>query len=196
MPTHARVWTPDEVRELQDESRPWPRYELIDGELHVTPAPRPVHQVAAVELLLRIAPYVKVHGLGRALLSPADIALDQRSVLQPDVFVVPRGQLGSSGGPEPTWREVTGLLLAVEVVSPSSARRDHGVKRRYYQRHGVPEYWIVDLDARLVERWRPADERPEILSEALAWQPRTELAPLTLDMSALFEEVHEEAGEA
>lgn len=196
MPSPARVWTPDEVRQLQDASRPWPRYELIDGELLVTPAPRPVHQTAAAALLVELWPYVKAHHLGRALLSPAAIALDQRSVLQPDVFVVPRGQLGSSGGPEPTWREVTGLLLAVEIVSPSSARQDHRVKRRYYQRHGVPEYWIVDLDARLVERWRPPDERPEIVAETLVWQPHAELPPLTIDLAPLFDEAFAEVGGA
>ena len=62
-------------------------------------------------------------------------------------------------------------LLAVEVLSPSTARADRTVKRRLYQRAGVPEYWIVDLEARLVERWRPADERPEVLTDTLTWRP-------------------------
>jgi Uma2 family endonuclease len=51
---------------------------------------------------------------------------------------------------------------------------------------GVPEYWIVDLDARAFERWRPADERPEILVEALVWQPRVELEPLVSDLQEYF----------
>ncbi|MGH7526970.1 MAG: Uma2 family endonuclease, partial [Gemmatimonadales bacterium] len=53
---------------------------------------------------------------------------------------------------------------------PSTASRDRGIKRQLYQRAGVPEYWIVDLDSRLIERWRPRDERPEILRETLVWQ--------------------------
>jgi Uma2 family endonuclease len=61
------------------------------------------------------------------------------------------------------------LLLAVEVLSPSTARYDRLTKRRFYQQQGV-EYWIVDLDARIVERWLPGSDRPEILAEHLAWQ--------------------------
>jgi Uma2 family endonuclease len=57
----------------------------------------------------------------------------------------------------------------VEVLSPGTAARDRGVKRRLYLEAGVEEYWIVDLDARLVERWRAGDERPEIVEGELAW---------------------------
>src|ERR1700730_17091006 len=59
MPASARRWTADEVRALSDESRPGPRYELIDGELLVTPSPRPVHQIAALELARRLVDYVE-----------------------------------------------------------------------------------------------------------------------------------------
>ena len=123
---------------------------------------------AVQEILFAIRPYVKAHGLGITLTSPADIDLDGRSMVQPDVFVVPPGHFVRHRDREPAWSDVRGLLLAVEVLSPSTARRDRGVKRHYYQRNGVSEYWIVDLDARLVERWRPDDERPEIVSETLA----------------------------
>ena len=58
-----------------------------------------------------------------------------------------------------------------------------------FQRAGVPEYWIVDLDARLVERWRPGDERPEVLTERLRWQPDAATPPLEIDLSAFFAQV-------
>ena len=80
----------------------------------------------------------------------------------------------------------------MEVLSPSTARADRQVKRRRYQRHGVPEYWIVDLDARLVERWRPADERPEILAERLEWRAVPEAPPLEIDLGEYFSEVLDE----
>jgi Uma2 family endonuclease len=56
----------------------------------------------------------------------------------------------------------------------------------------VPEYWIVDLDARLVERWRPSDERPEILAGRLEWHPAGEVPPLPLDLPQLFGEILDE----
>jgi Uma2 family endonuclease len=72
------------------------------------------------------------------------------------------------------------------VVSPSSARYDRGLKRRAYQRAGVSEYGTVDPEARIVERWRPGDQRPEILLYTLTWHPEQELEPLVLDLGLLF----------
>ena len=66
------------------------------------------------------------------------------------------------------------------------------MKRRLFQRAGVPEYWIVDLEARVVERWRPSDDRPEVLIDSLRWQPDPTLAPLEIDLSQLFRQVQGE----
>ena len=87
------------------------------------------------------------------------------------------------------WKEIESLVLAVEVLSPSTARADRRVKLRLYQRQHVPEYWIVDVDARLIERWRPDDERPEILAETLEWQPDPAHPPLVIDLPAYFRDV-------
>lgn len=76
-----------------------------------------------------------------------------------------------AGSPPSDWPEVGIPRLIVELLSHSTARHDRITKRAVYQECGVPEYWIVDLDARLVERWRPGDERPEILDRALDWRP-------------------------
>jgi Uma2 family endonuclease len=74
------------------------------------------------------------------------------------------------------------------VLSPSTAARDRGAKRRIYQGAGVAEYWIVDLDARLVERWRPGDARPEVVSEELVWEPLPAIAA-RLHLPTLFARV-------
>ena len=66
---------------------------------------------------------------------------------------------------------------------------DRKVKARLYADMGIPEYWVVDLDARLIERWRPGDDRPEVLTDRLAWQPKPGVAPFELDLVALFAEV-------
>jgi Uma2 family endonuclease len=131
-----------------------------------------------------MSPYLRGTGAGRLLVSPADLALGEDEILQPDLFVVP----ASLPRGFRAWSEVTSLLLAVEILSPSTARYDRTLKRRRYQRGGVPEYWIVDPNARVIERWRPNDERPEMASEILEWRPRAESPPLLLDLPPLFAE--------
>jgi len=180
MPHASLPWTADRVRALPDDGK---RYELIDGELLVTPSPSPAHQRALSALLERLLPYLRSTATGQALTSPADLAFGEDEVLQPDLFVVPQAP-----GRILRWSDVTSLLLVVEILSPRTARYDRLTKRRRYQRGGVPEYWIVDLDARVVERWRPDDERPEILSETLDWRPDPSRDPLTIDLGALFKE--------
>jgi Uma2 family endonuclease len=79
------------------------------------------------------------------------------------------------------------------VLSPSTAFKDRTLKRRRYQTAQVAEYWIVDLDARLVERWRPDDQRPEILTDRVEWQPVGSLPPLVMGLGDYFSEVWGEA---
>jgi Uma2 family endonuclease len=178
---NRRRWSAAEVRRLNSESPSnGPRYELIAGELLVTPAPTPRHQLALAWLYDRLAPFVQREGVGRALWSPADLELAPDEVSQPDLFVIP------TQPPPATWSEITRLLLAVEALSPSTARNDRTVKRPYYQRVGVPEYWIVDLDAQLVERWRPDDERPEIVTSTLEWRPTDAATTLRISLDELW----------
>jgi len=178
--TDQRYWTPDDVWALPDDGN---RYECIDGALLVTPSPGTPHQRVLGRLYLLVAPYVMAQRLGEALFAPADIRLHVDNLVQPDLFVVPPDDTGAV---VPSWREVHTLLLAVEVLSPSTARYDRALKRRYYQRAGVSEYWVVDATSHLVERWRPADERPEIRNETLHWQPIGATEPLVIDLEALF----------
>ncbi len=181
MPQAPTQWTAAAVRNLPDDGL---RYELVDGELVVTPAPSWSHQRVAVALLHRIHPWLAGTGVGIILFSPADIALGEDEILQPDLFVTPL----DAQAPIRSWTDVTRLLLAVEILSPSTARYDRLLKRRRYQRAGVPEYWIVDPDARLVERWRPEDTRPEVVGEILTWQPDPGQAALEIDLVAMFAE--------
>ena len=179
MPQTSGPWTAEQVRALPDDGQ---RYELVSGELVVTPAPRGVHQVAVLRLGVLLDRYLDSAGVGHVLLSPADIELGEDEILQPDVFVYRT----ATGRELREWGEITELLLVIEVLSPSTARFDRQLKRRRYQRARVPEYWVVDLDARLVERWRPDDERPELLGETLEWRPAAEAQPLIVDLPVLF----------
>ncbi len=179
MPNSAVDWTVEMVHALPEDGN---RYEIIDGELFVNPAPRFLHQYAVGELRERLHAYVRAHRIGVALTSPADIAFGPRTLVQPDVFV----SLPFEGRMPREWSEVK-LLLAVEVLSPSSQRADRMVKRRLFQRERVPEYWIVDVDARLISRWRPDDSRPEEIDGRLEWEPVPGVEPLAIELPEFFE---------
>lgn len=177
----SRRWTVDEVLALNEASTTT-RYECVDGELFVTPGPSLDHQDVIGRLYRKIAEYLDDHRVGHAFFAPADVRLTADSLMQPDLFVVPLVD-----GVRPRRVEVGHrLLLAVEVLSPRSGRGDRVVKRALHQRAGTPEYWVVDTDARVVERWRPEDTRPEIVADILTWHPESATAPLSLDIAALL----------
>ena len=187
MPAAQRRWTAHEVRQLIAESPlQTPRYELVDGELLVTPSPNFAHQRAVALLLQALNEYLQSTGVGLAITSPFDVELEPEFLSQPDVLVLSTAEARRVAKRMPA-RE---LMLAAEVLSPSSGRYDRVVKRPKYQRH-LPEYWIVDLDSRLFERWLPNDERPEILVESLAWHPAGAPEPLRLDIVRYFDAVFE-----
>ena len=179
MPAQPTEWTVEMVRALPDDGN---RYEVIGGELFMTPAPSWTHQRAVGELFRILMPYLEEHVLGDAIIAPADVLFGPKDMVEPDLFVVP---LVDGSAPR-TWEAVGRLLLAVEVLSPSTLRTDRRDKRDLYQRKGVPEYWIIDVDARQVERWRPNDASPETLIETLAWQPDRFTVPLAIDLPKYF----------
>ena len=173
-------WTSEMVLALPEDGV---RRELLDGELVVMTAPSLLHQNVVDELHDRLKTYVRAHEIGSAHLSPADIEFSPRRLVQPDVFVAPL----VDGRKARSWNEIHALLLAVEVTSPSTARYDRIKKRHIYLSEPVDEYWIIDLDARLVERWRHGDERPEVLDASITWQPAASIPALTIDLEAMFD---------
>ena len=179
-------WTAAEVSALPEV--PGKRFEVVDGALLVSPSPTHVHERAVFWLRSVITAYVAAAPrIGEALGSHSDVLLDDFTLVQPDVFAAPLvdGRRPRNAG------EMHHLMLVVEVVSPGSQRTDRVIKRRRYQR-AADEYWVVDTEARLIERWRAADDRPEILTETIAWQPVGREVPLVLELAALFREAFAE----
>lgn len=175
-------YTAEMVRELIDETRPSPRYETVYGELLVTPSPSVPHQLVVVRLFHELYTYCKRERTAHAFLSPADVSWGRRDVLvQPDIFVVDLEEARALD-----WQRITRLLLAVEVISPSSGRADRFTKRRLYQEMRTPLYWIVDLEQRAVEVWEPDDMLPTVMRDALTWSPAGATEPLTIDLEELF----------
>lgn len=179
---NPRVWTVEDVWALPDDPRH--RYEAVDGELLVSPAPRLSHQIAVGWLQARLDAYARAQAVGLAVCAPSDVVLDARTLVQPDVYVLPF----VNGRRAPDDGEKSVPLLVVEVSSPSTARFDRVTKRRRYQRAGI-EYWVVDLDAGLVERWAPAADRPEICVQLVDWWPQGAAEALQLDVAGLMAHV-------
>jgi Uma2 family endonuclease len=176
------LWTVDQLQAMPEDGH---RRELVGGVLLVTPAPSPTHQSVVLRLAIRIAAYLDTVRVGALFLGPGDVVFDANTLVQPDLFVTPL----NAASPPTRWVDAGRPILAVEVISPGSAGSDRGAKRRLYQREGVSEYWIVDPDAQLVERWRPDDSRPEVLSGRIVWQPSPSATPLEISLDDLWKEV-------
>lgn len=181
MPVADTNWTVDMLDALPDDGQ---RYEIIDGELFVTPAPSDIHQFVVGELHRLVSTYLHRSSVARALVSPADVRRDdrRRNRVQPDVFVI-----RLTDGRRPTYPyDLRDLLLAVEVTSSGNPLYDYQTKRALYLEGGVPEYWIVNADARLISRWRALDDPGEEFSRAITWHPSAMPRPLEIDIQTMF----------
>ncbi len=175
-PTHR--YTVEEV--LQ-----WPpdrnRYEVVHGELLVTPAPGERHQVVVTRFVIRLGRYLDECGQADTIIvGPVDYFHENSVYVQPDLVVARSEELTGD------YHAMRRLRLAVEVVSPSSRRGDRLVKRRAYQAAGVETYWAVDPERRVVEVWHPGDELAENVTKELLWRVRPDAAEFRLDLTALF----------
>ncbi len=171
-------YTAEMVRALPDDGN---RYEVVYGELLVTPAPRMWHEIVQRRLMYALETYLLRYPVGEVLGSRADISWSPDTLVSPDVFVVPLHEARTLD-----WSKVRDLLLIAEVLSPSTARFDRFNKRRRYQDAGVPLYWIVDPDDRRIEVWTPPDTFPRFEAQRLVWHPAGAGEPFALELADLF----------
>ena len=184
MPAADATWTVEMLDALPDDGQ---RYEIIDGVLHVTPAPSEVHQLVVAAFLTRLRAYLLHSRVAYAMHSPADVRKSERSRnrVQPDVFAVRR-----IDGARPTYPyALHDVLLAIEVESPSHTLYDYHTKRELYLSNGVPEYWVVNAEARVVSRFRALDDPGEVFRHDISWHPGGMPRALEIDLRALFSEV-------
>lgn len=128
---------------LPDDGR---RYEILDGDLYMSPAPETPHQRVAFRLAMILHAHVARRGLGEVFIAPLDVLLDEHDVVEPDIIFVSKARRSII-----TQKNIQGAPdLLVEVMSPSSGDRDTRDKRNLYARCGVPFYWLVDPDARSI----------------------------------------------
>jgi Uma2 family endonuclease len=155
-------------------TRPWPtyedylnipgddRYELINGEFILVSAPNRAHQIASVKLVSRMDPFVEGRELGWVFHAPFEVALadpEGINIIQPDIIFVSRERehiitrSNIQGAPD----------LIVEILSPSTGRRDRTAKLDLYARHGVGEYWLADPDTQTVTVMLLKDGKYEVV---------------------------------
>lgn len=123
--------------------------ELLDGDVIMSPAPKNAHQAA----VLSIATFFKINAVGgQTVIAPMDVYFDDYNVAQPDIFWVSNEGSQCSLGDDGYWHGASDLV--VEVLSPSTALKDRGIKFNLYEQYGVREYWLVDTEAKFIEVYR------------------------------------------
>jgi Uma2 family endonuclease len=154
-PSHGSKLTYEDYVTLPNDGR---RYEILDGDLAVSPSPRTAHQRVVQELFVVLRAWSKEHRLGETFVAPYDVILDDTTVVVPDLIFVSKSHSAII-----TARAIEGTPdLIVEVLSESTARHDRGAKRKLYARYGVDHYWLVDPDARSLEVYALRDGAYEL----------------------------------
>mgnify|MGYP001575004723 CR=1 FL=1 len=172
----TKHWTLEELDSLPDDGN---TYEVIHGELFVTPAPTYDHETIAARLHRILEPYVERNGLG-LIFRPKAVIQRSDSQVEPDLQVCQ-----PQANRKATWRTAPVPSLVVEILSPSTKRRDREHKRRFYMELGVTEYWIVDPEQETVAVIKA--DRPDVTSgETITWSPAGASQSLTLDVAVLF----------
>lgn len=174
-----RPLTIEDLAEFPDDGM---RREIVTGELVVTPAPTPAHQIIVGRLFRSIANFVEENQLGFVLPAPVEVRLSPHDVVEPDIVYVSnerkRLMLGKyiDGPPD----------LVVEVLSPSTRRMDLVRKRALYARSGIDEYWIVDPERRTLEMHRLESGMYRALASEQGVYRSLAISGLAIDTAALF----------
>lgn len=146
MATKEKLVTYDDYRNLPDDGK---RYEIIKGELLMTPASSTDHQKISRNIFLEIHHYVSEKDLGDVLYAPVDVVLSMTDVVQPDLVFVSRER-----GEIITKKNIVEAPdLVVEIISEHTEVIDRNRKKALYERYQVREYWIVHPDERQIEQY-------------------------------------------
>jgi Uma2 family endonuclease len=180
MATKTHRWTSADLERLPDDGN---RYEVLDGELFVTPQAEFRHQWIAQNLARQLSEYCERHSLADVV-GPGAVKW-AKNELQPDIEVIP-GRYDGTGRPQ--WQDLPRPILVVEILSDSTWQRDLWKKRDAYARRRIPTYWIVDPDDRNVTVWTfpSTGKEPEVVTDVLRWQPNTDLPALEIALASIF----------
>lgn len=177
MAMRTKQWTLAEVHSLPDDGN---KYELVRGELFVTPPPSEDHETILARLSRILDPYVAANGLGMVY-HPRSVMRFEGSEVEPDLMVrQPRSDKGGD------WDHAPTPILIVEVLSGSTRRRDLVQKRELYLEAGVAEYWIADPEGASIRVVR-GGHRDEVITNRVTWSPPGAQQSLIVDLAAVFD---------
>ena len=181
MPIHTRPLTYPDLEQARETTAE--RLELIGGELFVTPAPIPFHQMVSLRLTRFLDAAVSARSGGLVFYAPVDVRLDEHKVVQPDLIVLLGDRIRLVGE-----KNIEGPpTLVIEIASPSTGTRDREMKRDLYARFGVLEYWLVDPDAQTVTIFsEPVHGRYQREATTSERATSTTIQGLSVDLAALF----------
>ena len=146
-PSTAVKFTYEDFLHLPDDGK---RYEIIDGELYMSPAPNTTHQRCVGKLHRRLGDFVEINKLGEVFVAPYDVVFSEINIVEADILFVSSERLriimeaNARGAPD----------LIIEVISPSTEKRDRNIKLKMYAKFGVRECWLVDPVSKTVEIYR------------------------------------------
>ena len=175
MANAVKRWTLAELHSLPDDGN---RYELVRGELFVTPPPSYAHETVAARLTQFLVPYVAVNGLG-LVYRPRAVLRFQGSEVEPDLMVRP-----DAAGAD--WDRAPVPILVVEILSPATRRRDREQKRDLYTDAAIPEYWMLDPERRVVTVVA-AGRGEVVMTETLVWSPTGASSSLEIQLAQVFD---------
>lgn len=176
MATTRKVWTLEELHSLPDDGN---KYELVRGELFVTPPPTDEHETILARLTALLVPFVATHHLG-LVYHPRAVVRFEGSEVEPDLMV-----RQPQSGPPADWDTAPTPILVVEVLSGSTRRRDQKEKRELYIDAGISEYWIVDAERRIIRVVQPG-MADRVEHDRFVWQPRGASSGLDIQLGDVF----------
>lgn len=176
MATKLKHWTLEELHSLPEDGN---KYELIRGELFVTPPPTDEHETILARLTRVLDRFVDAHHLGHVY-HPRAVFRLEGSEVEPDLMV--RQEATGLGN---AWEKAPLPLLIVEVFSPTTRRRDQVQKHDFYMDAGIPEYWMIDPEQRVVSVVRAGGERNTV-SDTLLWRVPNVSEALTIPLGEIF----------
>ncbi len=160
MPVDTRL-TYDDFCQLPDDGK---RYEIIDGELFVTPSPVHLHQRVVTRLTYYLCGFVESHKSGEVFVSPFDVVFSKFDVVEPDLLYISKARASVL-----TEKNVQGAPdLVVEVLSKTTAKRNRSIKLKLYGRFAVQEYWVIDPKGPAAEIYRRGAEGLALAEELAA----------------------------